>query len=836
MAKLKLIETIQTKLSTLTKSDGQLIVVRDNASLYIDLDGNRVYISDWIDIETDTDRLAMLSPLSNKYYYVTENNKVWRYKNGDWVLISSINDLNEHIEDTDIHITSTERTNWNDASSQKHSHSNKSVLDGITSALITTWNNAVTHISDTVKHITSTERTNWGTAYTHSQSAHAPSGAEVNQNAFSNVVVGTTTISADSKTDSLTLVAGSNVTLTPDVTNDKITIAATDTVYTHPDSGVTAGNYASVTVDAKGHITDGNATLPISQGGTGQTSIANIYRNIICKSGANTSPEYVVGFDTSYANNGYVSIKDLRNTMGLGNTTDALPISNGGTGATDAATARTNLGITPANIGAATTATATTSANGLMTAADKTKLDITNIAYATCSTDAATAAKVATISGNTNWQLKTGSIVVVKFTNTNSASSVTLNVNSTGAKSIWYSNAVYTGNSNIVCGYANRYSTYMYDGTNWVWISGGVDNNNTYSNASLGCGYTTCSTAEATTAKTASLSSYALATGGFVAVKFTYAVPASATLNINSKGAKAIYNEGAAITAGVIKAGDTAIFVYSSQYHLVGIKRDDNTTYSNATTSTAGLMSASDKTKLDGIATGANKYTHPSYTAKSSGLYKITVDASGHVSATTAVAKADITGLGIPAQDTTYSNFIKSGSSAKAGLVPAPSTTAGTTKYLREDGTWQTPPDTNTTYTLSSITGTLAIGKGGTGATTAAGALTNLGLTATAAELNVLDGITATTAELNYCDGVTSNIQTQLNGKAASSHGTHVSWSSTTPKANGTAAVGSETKVARGDHIHPLQTTINGFTLKKMTAAEYASATKDANTIYFIVG
>ena len=41
---------------------------------------------------------------------------------------------------------------------------------------------------------------------------------------------------------------------------------------------------------------------------------------------------------------------------------------------------------------------------------------------------------------------------------------------------------------------------------------------------------------------------------------------------------------------------------------------------------------------------------------------------------------------------------MKSGSGAKSGLVPAPSTTAGTTKYLREDGTWAVPPDTNTTY------------------------------------------------------------------------------------------------------------------------------------------
>ena len=46
------------------------------------------------------------------------------------------------------------------------------------------------------------------------------SGAEVNQNTFSNVKVGNTTITADSKTDTLELVAGSNITLTPDEVND----------------------------------------------------------------------------------------------------------------------------------------------------------------------------------------------------------------------------------------------------------------------------------------------------------------------------------------------------------------------------------------------------------------------------------------------------------------------------------------------------------------------------------------------------------------------------------------------------------------------------------------
>ena len=137
------------------------------------------------------------------------------------------------------------------------------------------------------------------------------------------------------------------------------------------------------------------------------------------------------------------------------------------------------------------------------------------------------------------------------------------------------------------------------------------------------------------------------------------------------------------------------------------------------------------------------------------------------------------------------------------------------------------------------------------------------GVTATAAEINVLDGITTTTAELNYVDGVTSNIQTQLNakqasitgaattitgsnltasralvsdgngkvavsavtstelgyldgvtsaiqtqldGKAASSHGTHVTYSTTAPVMDGTASVGTATTVARSDHKHPVDT------------------------------
>lgn len=143
---------------------------------------------------------------------------------------------------------------------------------------------------------------------------------------------------------------------------------------------------------------------------------------------------------------------------------------------------------------------------------------------------------------------------------------------------------------------------------------------------------------------------------------------------------------------------------------------------------------------------GAAAYNHAAAkgSAFASGLYKITTNAQGHVTAATAVQKSDITGLGIPAQDTvythptssgnkhipsggaagqflkwsadgtavwaadnntTYSNFKGATSSAAggSGLVPAPATGAAN-RYLRSDGTWQVPPDNNTWNALKGAT------------------------------------------------------------------------------------------------------------------------------------
>lgn len=93
-----------------------------------------------------------------------------------------------------------------------------------------------------------------------------------------------------------------------------------------------------------------------------------------------------------------------------------------------------------------------------------------------------------------------------------------------------------------------------------------------------------------------------------------------------------------------------------------------------------------------------------------------------------------------------------------------------------------------TADSAKTLSETLPVNKGGTGATTSANARTNLGVPPTS------HASSATTY------GVAS----------ATSYG-HAKASGTTPKAAGTAAVGSEeTAFARGDHVHPLQTTVSG--------------------------
>ena len=214
----------------------------------------------------------------------------------------------------------------------------------------------------------------------------------------------------------------------------------------------------------------------------------------------------------------------------------------------------------------------------------------------TCSTAGTVAAKVATvetfptqtltISNSTVTRPANGTVIRVYFSNsdgTKAATAVpTLNVNSTGDLPIYYNTATVatrTSAHTTILGSAGSYIWYMYDytkGDYWIWLCHNVDNNTTYTNVSLGQGRTgAVSQSASTKAKTASLSSYALTTGGIVSVPFTNGnTHTTPTLNINSKGAKNISWRGSTtIPADLIKAGDEVTMIYSSSYHIISITR-----------------------------------------------------------------------------------------------------------------------------------------------------------------------------------------------------------------------------------------------------------------------
>ena len=153
----------------------------------------------------------------------------------------------------------------------------------------------------------------------------------------------------------------------------------------------------------------------------------------------------------------------------------------------------------------------------------------------------------------------------------------------------------------------------------------------------------TCATGRATAAKVATLANFVLQVGTSIAVKFTDTV---GTANPTTGNLTLNVNGTGAKTIGYVRNGNKAAISYAS----------GNFFHNNAT----------------------HIFTYD-------GTFWLCMDWN-----------AD--------NNTTYSNFVKSGAGAKAGLVPAPSTTAGTSKYLREDGTWQTPPDTKTSVVNNQTT------------------------------------------------------------------------------------------------------------------------------------
>lgn len=128
-----------------------------------------------------------------------------------------------------------------------------------------------------------------------------------------------------------------------------------------------------------------------------------------------------------------------------------------------------------------------------------------------------------------------------------------------------------------------------------------------------------------------------------------------------------------AIVGGSLNLSGRTVQLLSVDGTVIGTATIPETTVDLATATKDGLLSSTDFVKLSGIAEGATKvedsstnghikingvdttvYTLPSGKQVSSGLYKITTNANGIITAATAVAKSDITALGIPDENTTY--------------------------------------------------------------------------------------------------------------------------------------------------------------------------------------
>jgi hypothetical protein len=230
---------------------------------------------------------------------------------------------NNNTKDMFIDLASSTSTSGGETN---HTHSNLSILETITQALIDAWNSAVAHISDAIKHITSDERNLWNTVvnkvdkiegkglstedYTTEEKnklAGIASGAEVNQNAFSNIKVGSSTISADSKTDTLEIAAGTGITITTDTINDKITINGVNQ-YTHPNH---TGDVTSI----------GDGVTTISNNVVTNAKLADMASNTVKgrKSSGTGDPEDI-------------SISDLKSMLALNNVTNEtqIPLSQKG--------------------------------------------------------------------------------------------------------------------------------------------------------------------------------------------------------------------------------------------------------------------------------------------------------------------------------------------------------------------------------------------------------------------------------------------------------------------------------------------------------------------------
>ena len=425
-------------------------------------------------------------------------------------------------------------------------------------------------------------------------------GAEINQNAFSNVKVGSTTVAADSKTDTLELVAGSNVTLTPDATNDKVTIAATDTTYSagteaQLEAGSDTANrvwqakilhdyIAGVIggVDAmrfKGTIGTGGTvtTLPTSgvkKGDTYRVITAGTYASQTCEVG-----DLIIAIDTTPT----WTVAQTNIDGAITSISGTAPISVSGSGSS-----RT-----------VSISEASTSAAGAMSSSDKTKLN-----------GIETGAQV-----NPTYTAFTGKPTANQTPGFGSTFTISQISQSTGGqvsgtdRTVKIPDAVASSSAKGLMSSTDKANLdYIVDKLPDAYIDG-IPIATTENDPSSITGiqrYAYCETAAGTATKAITISSRAaLNTGLLVAVKFANTNTAQVSqlkLQINSETAKPIKYRGSNLpNAGTLSAGRVYWFVYDgTNFELVG----DLDSFSD-TVNTAGATDTSSKIYLVGATSQA---------------------------------------------------------------------------------------------------------------------------------------------------------------------------------------------------------------------------------------
>lgn len=382
-----------------------------------------------------------------------------------------------------------------------------------------------------------------------SKLAGIATGAEVNQNAFSNVTVGSTTIAADGKTDTLTLVAGSNVTLTPDATNDKITIAATDTVYTHP---TTAGNK---------HIPSGGSSGQILRWSADGTAAWGADNNTTYSAGTGISLS-----GTTFSNSGVRSISS-------GSTNGTISVNTNGTAAEVAVKGLGSAAYTASSAYAAASHTHTVSqiSDLTATAAELNKLDGVT----------ATTTELNYVDGVTsNIQSQLDSKAASGHTHSNYASTVSTTGSGNAITAISQSGNTITATKGSTFSLSNH--THNYAGSSSaggsatsavklatarnITLSGdvaGTASFNGEADASISTtvssmhGVTTAGTGAAYTATVSGITSLTAGVS-FIMIPHTNSTTTTPTLNVNSLGAKGIRMRGSSATDTAITAAITA--------------------------------------------------------------------------------------------------------------------------------------------------------------------------------------------------------------------------------------------------------------------------------------